>query len=58
MILKQVMSGTELTGMGSLEEMLFRAAGEDITGNGQTSEGCGEVEAEAEATSLVLQERR
>lgn len=51
-----VMSGTELTGMGSLEEILFRPAGEDITGNGQAAEECGEVDT-GDATSLVLQER-
>ncbi|XP_069195823.1 DNA-binding protein Ets97D-like isoform X2 [Procambarus clarkii] len=49
------MSGSVLDGIGSLEEMLFRAAGE-MPDNGQASEGC-EGKGDHEAAALVLQER-
>lgn len=49
------MAGGELSGMGSLEEILMRATEGEITENDHLPESCGDESGE---TSLVLQEQR
>lgn len=50
------MAGGELSGMGSLEEILMRATEGEITENDHIPENCGGHE--GGETSLVLQEQR
>lgn len=50
------MAGGELSGMGSLEEILMRATESEITENDHIPENCGGEE--GGETSLVLQEQR
>ncbi|KAK8721720.1 hypothetical protein OTU49_012531, partial [Cherax quadricarinatus] len=50
------MSGTELDGIASLEDMLFQAAG-DLPQSGHTPDDCEVVHTGAHSTSLLLHER-